>query len=269
MVNPFTSIKVLLDYTTGHKIQWSLTPFFNAPAPYSFKVLAFQDVGFKEPAYIIDAGQNFYAIDDKNLRQNVLESFMYKVELTDGNGSKYLSSFTSWNPNLPVVRHRYLNASEIVRKEYVRMDHAVGYYGYLLKRRYYSPQALNEVDPVTGEPILDSSQGSIGVGQKDGYYEPVLFKYSLEGRDTSLSLQQDGTGTSYQEVLSLRTVGFPFFESHDVIVTNEGKRYSVTKSDQTTYPGTDITILQILTVQIIAPTDSVYKIDVPELPEYS
>jgi hypothetical protein len=267
MTNPFTKIDVLIDYTNGHKIQWALTPFFNAPAPYKFTVLAYQDVGFKEPVYTIDAGESFWALDDRNVRQNVLDSFLYKVQLVDGNGEKYLSGFTDWNPNIPVIRHRYLIASEIVRKEYVRLNAGVGEFGFLIKRRYYSPASLGEVDVVTGEPILDSSKGSYGVGQKNGYYDPVLFKFSVEGKDSNLDLQPEGQGTSYQEVVSIRTAGFPYIESHDIVVTRDGKCYLVAKSDQTAYPGTSINIIQVLKLQIIPPTDTVYKINVPEFPD--
>lgn len=263
--NPFISLQVTSRPNHGYYVQWTIDPSFTGKAPYKFKLQAFQDVGFKEPIFEIDVGESFYALDDKNIRQNVLNPYMYRVVLTTADGKEIISPFVGWGNSEGITRHKWLLANEMTRKSWVGLWR-FGLYGYLLKRKIYSPTATNEVDPVTGEPIVDSASGSLGVGQLGGYFAPVLTKYWLMAHKEQMDYQQEGHGVTYREDASLWTVGFPFFNSHDVLVDMNGKRFMITKVDDTYFPGTLLCVKQELTTQIIQPTDTVYSIQVPPFP---
>ena len=263
--NPFLKLQVTLNYKTGHVIQWWLHPSFEGPAPYKFTLLSYQDNNFKEVLFEKEVGEQYFAIDDSNLRQNSLNSFLYKVQLVTKDGKTFISDFVGWRSNDGTTRRKYLMASEAVRKEWVGLR-MFGEYAYLLKRKSYSPLALGEVDPVTHEPIMDTSQGSYGVGFAGGYFDPLLFKYYLIGHQESTDYDPNGMGANYQEDINIKTVGFPFIDCHDILVSVEGKRYNITKVKNTFFPGSTIIIQQTVDARIIPNTDTTYSISVPAFP---
>ncbi len=263
--NPFAKVEVILDYVSGHKLQWWLQPTFNGKGPYTFNLIAYQDLGFKEVLFKKNVGENYFAIDDSHIRQNHLNSFIYKIELVTSDNKSYLSEMVGWQPSDTTTRNKYLTASEIVRKEWVRMKHT-GLYGYLLKRKIYSPAAVGELDPVTNEPIIDTSNGSFGVGIKGGYFEPLLIKYTLENKSTSLDFSQEGKGSTYKELVKIRMVGFPYVDQHDILVSKEGKRYRISEQSEIFFPGTTIALIQNIVATIIPNTDTVYSINTPPFP---
>jgi hypothetical protein len=264
--NPFKKVQVLQNYVTGHTVQWALDPLFTGTAPYTFTLEVYQDNTLQTPILTIDAGNNFFAVDDSKTRQNVLNSYMYRVKLVTDDDNTFYSDFRGWAPSRKVETRKYLLANEIARKEWLRYRMS-GLYGYLLKRKYYAPAATAELDPVTGEPLTDTSAGSYGVGMTGGYYDPVLLKYTLEERNTELGLAQDGKGTSYQEIIKIRMSAFPMVEPNDILVNEEGNRYNVTKQNEIFFPGTMISLVQDITAQIIPPTDSVYDMTIPNFPD--
>ena len=265
MPNPITNIQITLDFINGHRLQWWVNPTFSAPGPYQFAVLAYQDSSFSEVIYTITAGTSFYAIDTNGVKKSAIDSFFYRIQLTDANGAIYLSDFADWRPTDRVNTNKYCQAAEIVRKEWVRFRRA-GQFGYLLKRKYYADKVTAEVDLVTQEPIIDHGSTTFGVGLSGGYFTPVLFMYSISGRDADLDLADDGRGTQYVEQLKIRTAGFPFLDSHDIVISREGKRYKVNKQELTLFPGTNIYIVQENTMQLVPMTDSIYEIPCPPFP---
>lgn len=263
MSNAFCSVQISLKGSTV-AIQYKVDPNFNGKAPYKFKVLAYEDNTFTEPLYSIDS-DTFFAIDDHNIRQNVRPSFLYRVQLTTADNKKFISNFVGWSPGNDVDRHKYLIASEVTRREHVRFNYA-GIYAYLLKRKSYSPAATNDVDPVTGEAVIDSSSSSYGVGVVGGYYTPILCRFSIESRQVNEDYDQQGKGVAHLEVVKIRSVGFPFIEQHDVFTTSDGKRYIVTDPGNKFFPGTTLILLQTSSLRLVPDTDTIYSIDVPKFP---
>ena len=264
--NPFIRLQVTLSYPLGHTIQWTVDPTFTGRAPYNFKVYAYVDQTFTEHVWMKDVGENFFAVDDSKQRQNVLDSYLYKVKLTTSDNKEYWSDFTSWQHRDNANRHKYLYAAEISRKEFVRCRMA-GLTAYLFKRKMYSPEATTELDPVTGEPVVDTAEGSFGVGITGGYYRPILFPYTLEKFETALVQHPEGRGTTYKENMMWRVPGFPYIEPHDVVVNQEFKRYKVDTQVLSIFPGTLIPIKQDITIQIIPPTETLYDLVVPDFPD--
>ena len=262
-INPFKSVSLSIVGSVV-TIQYAVSPDFTGAAPYTFSVQAFEDNTLTTPLYSI-ASTTFYATDDHNLRQNVRPSFLYRVQLTTADNVVYNSNFVGWHPSDHVNEHKYLLASEISRREHVRFNYA-GMFAYLFKRKSYGPAATGDIDPVTGEPIIDSSSSSYGVGMTNGYYTPALCRLSIESRVIKENFEETGNGVKHVEILSTRSVGFPFIDQHDIVVTTDNKRYIVTDPGNKYFPGTTMVLLQMSTLQLVPPTDTIYNLTVPAFP---
>lgn len=263
--DPFLVIKTTPNYSKGHLVQWWLKPSFNGQAPYKFTVFAFQDPSATTPVWTKEVGENFFTIDNSKIRQNFDDAYSYKITLTTNDGQTFGSKVVSLT-GTDLSRNKYLNASEMIRKEWVRLRYT-GQFAYLLKRKIYTPAALNEIDIVTGEPIVDSRKGSFGVGQGNGFFPPALFKYSLEKYNQSMDYDPEGKGPSYKEEIIIRTVGYPYLTVHDLMVTTEGKRYQLDDVQEVHYPGTFFTLVQNCKCHVITESDTIYSIEVPEFPK--
>ena len=261
-INPFIDIQLSLaaDVIT---VQYRVDPMFTGQAPYQFELQAFQDESFKEPLYCIK-GTGFYLVDNVAARQNQLPSFFYKLKLTTQNGYVYYSDFFGWHPSDNINRHKYLLANEIARKERVRFNY-IGTFAYLLKRKAYSHNLAEDVDPVTGEPLVDNTT-SFGVGVLGGYYDPILTRFTIENKETKTEYDAQGRGSQYVELLSIRSVGFPFIDQHDIVITKDGKRFTVIETNNQYFPGTTLTLLQLPTLRLVPNTDTVYSIAIPPFP---
>jgi hypothetical protein len=260
--NPFTGIQLALR-GENVSVQYSVDASFTGAAPYSFNLLAYQDETFKEPLYSI-SGSNYYIIDNTHARQNQLPSFLYKLSLTTRDAKTYYSNFFGWHASDHVNQHKYLLAADISRREYVRFNYT-GLYAYLLKRKSYGAAQINETDPVTGEPLVDNSV-SYGVGSLGGYYDPVLMQLSIENRKVAEGYNEEGRGIAFNESLGARCVGFPFVDQHDIIVTQDAKRYTVIDAINKYFPGTTLIILQMPVLRLVPNTDTIYNIAVPDFP---
>src|ERR1017187_6934982 len=256
-INPFIDVQLSIVGDTI-TVQYKVDPQFNGRAPYKFELIAYQDETFTEALYSIKS-DTYYAVDDSNSRQNNLPSFLYKLKLITVDNNTYYSNFVGWHPTDHINQHKYLLASDIGRRERVRFNYA-GLYAYLLKRKSYTPAQTSDVDPVTGEPLLDNT-ATYGVGAADGYYNPVLTRLSIESRQTKTEFSEDGRGSQYVELLSIRSVGFPFIDQHDIIVTADNKRFIVADTNSKYFPGTTMILLQTPVLRLIPSTDTVYSID--------
>jgi hypothetical protein len=261
-INPFIDIQLSIKGDTL-TIQYKIDPQFNGRTPHKIDLLAFTDETFNEPLYTIP-GTDYYAVDNSNSRQNNLPSFLYKLRLTTYDNQVYYSGFVGWHPGDSLTRHKYLIAADISRREKVRYNYA-GLFAYLLKRKSYLPNQDTDVDPVTGEPLVDNT-ATFGVGSAGGYYGPVLTRLSIEGRQTKTELSEDGRGSQYIELLSIRSSGFPFIDQHDIIVTPDNKRFTVSEANSKYFPGTTMILLQTPVLRLIPNTDTVYSIEVPDFP---
>ena len=264
--SPFIDIQLSI-HNKAIIVQYKLDPSFTGRPPYKVKLLAYEDESFKEYAYSIEAqDNNYFIVDDTMTRQNELPSFLYKLILTTGDDRTFLSDFFGWHPSDNITRHKYLSASEIARRERVRFNYT-GLWGYLLKRKSFTPLAIEDVDPVTGEALVDNTS-TFGVGQEDGYYTPIITRFSIEERKATTEYAKDGRGSQYVELLKVRAAQFPFIDQHDIIVTEDGKRWIVAEDSTKYFPGTTMIILQQPTLRLIPATDTVYNIAVPPFPRY-
>jgi hypothetical protein len=261
-VNPFKNIQISLTRKEVI-VQYSIDPAFPGRAPFKYELLAFEDETFDKIIYTIPSS-TFYVVDDTNQRQNAEPSYFYKLRLTDKNNVQYLSNFFGWHPSDSITQHHYLIASEISRRERIRFNYA-GLFAYILKRKDYSAAQACEVDDITGEPITDGTD-TYGVGTLGGYYAPVLTRLSIENRDSKQDYDENGRGTQNTEVVTARSAGFPFIDQHDLIVTPDGKRFTVTNPNSKYFPGTTLIILQMAEFRLIPVTDTTYNIPVPPFP---
>lgn len=256
---PFDKIAFLEDFAKGHVIQWQISPEFKGKAPYRFTLQASEDPAFQTLIFSIDVGESFYAVDDTKIKQNWQSGHRYRIKLTTDDDETVYSEPINFCMD-QISRHKYLLASEIVRKEYVRMQFT-GRFGWLLKRKLYSAAALDEIHPITGIPISDNKSG-FGTGIEGGYYPPVIFKYNQESRQETNGLAPDGTGVKYEEDIIIRTVGFPGLDVQDFFVTDDGKRFIIKAVKEHVFPGTATIMLQTCTCRLVSSTDTIYQIPV-------
>ena len=261
-VNPFIDIQLTLS-RKEIIVQYKIDPAFQGRAPFTYELLAYEDETFTNTVYIIPSDL-FYIVDDTNNRQNAEPSFFYKLRLTDANNKQYLSPFFGWHPSDSITQHHYLLASEISRREKIRFNYA-GLFAYILKRKSYTAYQASEVDSITGEPLTDSTN-TYGVGVNGGYYPPVLTRLSIEDRESKQTYDENGRGTQFTEIIKCRCAGFPYVDEHDLIVTPDGKRFTVTSSNNKYFPGTTMILLQMPEARLIPVTDTIYNIAVPTFP---
>ena len=157
-------------------------------------------------------------------------------------------------------------AAEIIRKELLNCRY-VGQFAWLLKRKSYGDIVAQKanIDPVSGVSITDTEEQDFGVGLDDGYFEPIGCVYYVENSGEDKQLDPGGMGVKETYDIIARMPGYPLVDTRDIIVTNlTGFRYSVMARNATTFPGTNIAILQKATLRMVPPTDTIYSIPVPK-----
>ncbi len=260
---PFSSVRMAQTYNQLEvAVQWQLDPSFQDLGPFNFVVEVTETPTFDEVLYTLPAGDNFFVLDSKKLRQSHGINFYYRVRLTTGAQMEYYSPVIGHWAN-DTTRHLFLLAKEITRREFVRYRYT-GQKGWLLKRRNYGIQSAGSVDPITGAPLTDH-HSDFGTGLEKGYYPSVQVSYSREFMESTAQLSSEGFGTTTQEVQKHRYVGFPVLEPYDILVTDTNQRYRYVKCSPTCMPGTDMILLQICDAVLLPPTDSIYRILVPSL----
>jgi hypothetical protein len=262
-MNPFIDIQLSVQGTVV-TVQYKIDPSFKGVQPYTFLLSAYEDETFTTPLYSVP-GTGFYITDDTSIRQNQLPGFFYKLGLTTSDSKTYNSKFFGWHANDNITKHNYLLANEMSRREMVRFNYT-GMFAYVVKRKSYGPELANQVDSVTGEPLYDNNI-TFGVGAMGGYYDPILTRLGIEERQVDTDYDQAGKGSQFVEQLMVRSTGFPFIDQHDLIVTRDGKRYTVVKADNKYFPGTTMIFLQLSTLRLIPNTDTIYSIVIPNFPD--
>jgi hypothetical protein len=262
-VNPFIDIQLNIQGTVVN-VQYKVDPLFDGRAPYKFTLSAYQDETLSSSIYTINS-TTFFISDDTKTRQNQLPSFLYTLTLTTADNKTYTSPFFGWGVNDSSTRNKYLSASEISRRERVRFNYA-GLFAYILRRQAYSAAATGDVDPITGEALVDNT-ASFGTGVMGGYYPAMLTRLSVEGKETKTDYSPDGRGVQYVELLKVRSAGFPFIDQHDIIVLKNDKRYIVTEANSTYFPGTTMILIQQPMLRLVPNTDTIYSIGVPPFPK--
>lgn len=258
---PFVSVKMLQTFKPLEvAVQWQLDSAFRDIGPFNFTVQVTETPDFSELLYTIPAGENFFVVDDRKMRQGYVSDFYYRVKLETGSYHTYISPAIGHWAN-DATRHAFLKAREITRREFVRYRYT-GQKGWILKRRNYGVQDPAQIDPITGVPLTDQTT-DYGTGFVGGYYAPLRVTYSREGIENTAQLNEQGFGTTTQETQKHRYVGFPVLEPYDVLVTDTNQRYRYVKVNSTYMPSTDMLLIQSCDCILLAPTDPVYKIQIP------
>lgn len=262
----FKYFYLTVDFITGNKLQWGLSAGFKDVEPYQFQVQVSQTLDFSSYVYTIDAGNNYFAVDDSNIKQNWSKDLYYRVRLTTGgqNGSSesvYYSEPLAY-ASAPTTKRKYRMAAEMMRRFAVAGKFG-GFQGYLLKRKIYGQVDTENVDPITGIP-LNNNLGSFGTGIVGGYYPPLAVMFVTTDHTNDKTLSPDGIGVKEANDKSVCVQGFPFIESYDVIVNAEtNQRYYVNGFKYIYFPGTEILVQQKLDLKLLPITDKLYKIEVP------
>lgn len=262
----FKYVDVLPNWVDGHFIQWQLDPFFKGLRPYNFSLEISETVDFSELIAVKDnLGDVFYAVDDTNSKQSWGANYAYRVVLQTGDGKKYRSQVILFGSTRHDFR-KYVTAAEILRKEILLSRYAGGE-AWLLKRKSYgtkSVSTLHNIDPVSGVPLTDTKQEDYGVGIDGGYFDPVPCTFYIESSSQDKQLDPNGIGVKEAYSSIVRMPGYPIVEVRDVICdAKDGYRYSILSRNAKQFPGTNITLIQKASLNLIPPSDTIYAIPIP------
>lgn len=259
--NPFYQATVTPNFALGHLIQWKIDPMFMETEPYTYTVEVSGTPDFSEIVYTLDVEAPYFTLDKTNFRQANYVDMYYRVKLVTSDNNIYYSRTMIFGSMLE-KRRPYRIATEIVRKEFLRLTRYAGVDAYLLKRKAFGEVRKDEVDPISGVPITDNVT-HYGTGIVGGYFDPLKIWCSYEDGSYTRTLDQAGMGVNDVMDVSLRMIGYPSVETHDVIADTIGDaRFIIKKVTPTYFPGTSICIVQKLEASYIPNTDPIYKIKV-------
>jgi hypothetical protein len=262
----FKRIDIVPDWVRGHFIQWQLDPFFRGVRPFNFSLEISETPNFSELAAVKEnLGDVFFAVDDTRIKQSWALNYSYRVVLTTGDGRRY-NSFPVLFGSTRNDQRKYAMAAEILRKEILLARYA-GTQAWLLRRKSYSTQSKvtkANIDPVSGVPIADTKQEDYGVGLDGGYFDPVPYVYTIDAGTQDKQLDPNGIGVKENYALNIRSPGYPIIEVRDIICeAQDGYRYSVQARNAKQFPGTNLTLIQKATLNLIPSTDTIYSIPIP------
>lgn len=267
--NAFSSVIVTPNYHLGHIIEWRLDPLFNDDLPYKFSVELSVAYDFSDIVTTIEVEDSFFAIDNTHTKVTKGDSLRYRVKLETSQGTYYSQQIGFYSNG--IEKRKYLMASEIQRKELLRIERYVCTEGFLLKRRIQGEKDEDNISFVSGVPLTYNSS-DYGTGIKGGYYNPVGLLWSVEDADEKKVISNDNTNLKEPYDLTIRTIGFPQIEENDVLITrDEDIRYIVTSREGgAEFPGLPFKIIQIVKLNQIPFTDKIYQIPIPNeyLPIY-
>ena len=256
---PFENIETAVDHARGHVAQWRLSQNYRGVPPIKTWLQVAESADFKTLKAEIPS-ETFYAVDTSHTQQDWKVPHIYRIRLRDSLGVEVVSDPFPFDLDR-IPRSKYLLASEIVRREYVRLQY-VGQSGWLLKHRNFGVQATQDVDPVTGVVLTDNPT-SFGTGFNGGYYPAVRMLFSQEDYRQETKLDEQGLGVKHVETVSLRSPCFPDVDVHDIVVSAAGKRWYVADVQTHWFPGTRTALMHTSQCRVVPCTDSVYHVPVP------
>jgi len=243
-------------------VYWEVDPQAQIQNPV-FMLQASENFDFSILLFTKNAGTNLYAVDDFNLKNSISMSYYYRVVMKDGSGKLYYSEVVNFGI-LPTQRRRYAMAYEIIRKEKLSNSHA-GFLGYLFKRLSYGPTA-SAIDSVSGVPLADNTS-DMGTGIIGGYSSPIPISFTVVSNGADKQLSPDGNGMKETYDLLIRAPGYPLINNRDVVaVIDNGARYIGVSHELHTFPSTFIPVTQKVSLRRAAPGDTVYSLQIPNLP---
>ena len=263
----FRKVEVIPDWVRGHFVQWQLDPFFRGMRPYSFSLELSEAADFSDYTVIKDnLGDTFFAVDDTFSKQSLAPNYSYRVTLLTADNRKF-HSFPILFGSTRHEQRKYAMAAEIIRKEILLCRYA-GTEGWLLRRKSYttkqSPTAFKNLDPVSGVPIADTKEEDYGVGIDGGYFDPVPCVFYTESSNQDKQLDPQGIGVKETYTSVVRIPGYPIIEVRDILCeAKDGYRYSIASRNAKQFPGTNITLTQKASINLIPTTDTIYSIPLP------
>jgi hypothetical protein len=262
----FQRINIVPDWVNGHFIQWQLDPFFRGVRPYNFALEISETSDFSEIMFSKkNLGEVFFVIDDTQLKQSWAPSYYYRIILRTADSKQYSSDAILFGSTRHEQR-KYAMAAEIIRKEILLCRYA-GTEAWLLRRKSYGTKnttTTNNIDPVSGVPITDTKEEDYGVGLDGGYFDPVPCVFYTESSNQDKQLDVNGIGIKETSTIIARIPGYPIVEVRDIICeAKDGYRYSIQARNAKQFPGSNITLTQKATLNLIPPSDTVYAIPIP------
>lgn len=255
--HPFVRTWVQHFTTSGDTgVQWIIDPTFVAKDSIEFFLEASGSPRFDDLWFSKSGGDTYLIIDDSKLQQSFAPTLVYRVKLVTS-GNVYYSPTLNYYAQ-EESKHLYAIAADIQRRELLRMQKFSGNSGWLLKRKSYSIQKSDNLDPVTGLPLSDTSIDA-GTNAAVGYYGALPILYSREGSQQTIQASEQGFGTQMQEIGKLRMIGCPLVTEKDIIVTSFNHRYIVTAVEAKQLGGTNLIITQNLTCATLPITDPMYN----------
>lgn len=259
----FSRFNIHLNFITGHQLEWDINPAFKDTEPYNFTVEVSATLDFSELIFSKAVGDVFCTVDDTGIKQNWSEDYMYRIRLDTGSGNTYYSEILNFD-SAPTTKRKYAQASEIMRRTSVWAKFA-GFQGWFLKRKTFGQISTATVDPITGTPLTDNV-GEYGTGIVGGYYNPIAMSFVVESSAEDRSLSSDGNGVKETYDLVIRTLGFPTINTQDIIVKAQNNtRFNVESIAYTYFPGTQIKVMQKLSLRLIPSTATCYQISIPDI----
>jgi hypothetical protein len=261
MNTPFKSVRVFPNYVTGHYIEWDMNPFFKEAGPYNFSLQASEVEDFSVLIFSRPLGEVYSVVDDSDIKQTLVQNYIYRITLTTGNGNTYYSySVTMGNINGGLMKYR--QGAEVMRLEQVAQRYS-GQLAYFFKRKTFGPVDITAVDEVSGA-VIDDNTTSFGTSIVGGYYpgQPI----SIRGMDeqSTRSLSDTGNGVDETVIVNVRMIGYPRVTQEDVIaVARNNVRFNVQQVHTTSIPGTGMCVIQSVTMRGIPVNDTVYNIELP------
>lgn len=263
----FSRVRISYLLRGGTAVSWELKPSFLDPRPYSFTLQVGQsanpdaddwaDVGLP----VVDA---FAAVDGEQRIWGMLNWTHYRVKLETLVGT-YLSEPTGL---LGTLNHRdWRIASEVVRRENLRLSDKAGQLGVLLKRRVTGTQCTFCLDPQTEESLRPDCPHCWGTGFYCGYFFPIACVWAeLSPRRQRIQLDGGGArGTTGDVVRSARIANPWLVAAEDAwvnIATDE--RYYVHAVENVKETRGVPTIANV-ELRLAPATDILYTLPIPQM----
>lgn len=226
---PFERFSVRYYNTGGTKVEWTLHRLFTDPEPHVFQLQGatgpvagadWRDVG-------LPATNVFFLVDDEQRLYGASDDWYYRIKLTTPLRTYYSKALTSRES---LCFRDWRLASDVVRKERLRLENLTGTDGVLLKRKRLGTRCTECTDPLTGEVNNSNCPTCNGTGLVDGYFAgvPAFVEIPVVPDDEQVDNLQAAGHVNNVVIPGCRVLGEPTVDVYDVFVDeNAGCRYVV------------------------------------------
>ena len=262
---PFKRIDVEQSFNVVAKqsvlVAWVMNPGFTAPGPYRFKLQRGHAANDDRWADISETVDQPWLYDRLTKQLPFDGSTFYRVLLTDGRGTEYVSQTAALQTDWGHYDWRLVR--EILRKEQLLMSKRGGATGWLLKRRIWGDQCTTCLDPNTNTVRDGHCPVCFGTGLVGGYYAAMPYMTIVDPSQRLKRLTGDqGLTTTVME--TVRALAWPSPEQNDIWVnarTNRRSRILEDIANIAVHRG--VPLVLNLHLQELPNTDVVYDIPTP------